>query len=266
MLGRPAPPCKPFMDYGAFVFMDQIVTILLTHQNAEAVGRMVAYWTNRGGASSVLVAYGGEAGEYGRIAHPAKCLVEDPELRTTDHPRERQSYLGVLRATVPLLAEMGATHVHLAEYDEVPLVDGLEARLLQRLRAEDADVLGHNLRRVDSSSHPHWLNHTRDPWFARYWESMSCRDDRGVILSMLGCGSFWSFETYRQVADLKPTGRIYLELFLPTAAHHLGFRVRGTREQEQFMQPHQEKTPEMLDGMRQAGAWVAHPVKGFWTA
>ncbi len=244
--------------------MEKIVTLLLTHQPAAAVGRMVEYWTGHGAATTVVVAYGGQGEEFGRIVHPCKCHVTDPELRTSDHPRERQSYLGVYRTAVPLLEELGATHVHFGEYDEVPLVDRLGARLLERMVAEGADVLGHNLRRVDGSSHPHWLNHVRDPWFAEYWESMSCRDDRSVVLTMLGCGSFWSIEAFREVAVLRPPGKIYLELFLPTAAHHLGFRVRGTGEQEKFVQPHEEKTPAMLDDMRRAGAWVAHPVKSFW--
>lgn len=243
--------------------MTRIVTLLLTHEPADAVERMVDCWAGHG-AEAVVVAFGGEKAGFERVSHPRKCWVDDPELRTSDHPRERQSYLGVFRAALPSLEETGASHVHFAEYDEVPLAPWPGANLLESMRAEDADVMGHNLRRVDGSSHPHWLNHIKDAWFMDYWRGVSRRDDHGVVLSMLGCGSFWRLEAFREVSAMRPPHRVYLELFLPTAAHHLGYRVRGIGEQDRFVQPHQPKTREMLDGMRRDGAWVAHPVKGIW--
>jgi len=57
--------------------------------------------------------------------------------------------------------------------------------------------------------------------------------------------------------------RVYLEIYLPTLAHHLGFRVRDVPEQGRFV----TVTPErgaILDELRAAGAWAAHPVKRRW--
>lgn len=244
--------------------MSRVSTILITHEPAEAVARMLAYWAERDPDSQRVVAYGGPASEFERIAWPAKALVEDPALRTRDHPRERQSYQGVFRAVLPVLEEQDCGMVHLAEYDEVPVVGGLGSRLAGLLEAENADVLGHGLRRVDESSNPHWLHHVGDRWFGDYWPSISRREDQGAILSMLGCDSFWTLEAFREVAALEAPGRIYLELFLPTAAHHLGFRVRPLGDQLRFMHPDVEKRAADFARLREQGAWTVHPVKGMW--
>ena len=46
-------------------------------------------------------------------------------------------------------------------------------------------------------------------------------------------------------------------------AHHLGFRVRGLTNESRWIQPTGNFAPR-LDELRAAGAWMAHPVKGFW--
>ena len=245
--------------------MPRLATILITHEPAEAVGRMLAYWEERDPDSGHIIAYGGPAAEFVRIESPWKVLVDDPALRTRDHPRERQSYQGVFRAVLPELGRLGCALVHVAEYDQVPVVSGLGAVLAAQIEREQADVLGHGAVRVDESSHPHWLNHIDDPWFGEYWHSISRRENPEVILSMLGCGCVWTLEAFREVAALEPPGRIYLELFLPTAAHHLGFRVRPTSGQVCFMHPHVEKRAEDLAGYRERGAWSVHPVKAYWS-
>jgi hypothetical protein len=57
--------------------------------------------------------------------------------------------------------------------------------------------------------------------------------------------------------------RIYLELYLPTLAHHLGFRVRDLPAQSPFVQVFHDLESKM-DAARQAGAWGVHPVKNRW--
>jgi len=240
--------------------------VLITHESAEAVDRMLAYWGDLDPDAGRIVAYGGSEEEFGKIGCGSKVFVDDPALRTRDHPRERQSYLGVFRAVLPELVRSGCGMVHIAEYDEVPVVPRIGDRIREILKKEDADVLGHGLRRVDGSSNPHWLNHVNDDWFGDYWASMSRRDDATVVLAMLGCGSFWRMEAFRQVAMLEPPGRIYLELFLPTAAHHLGFRVRPFPDQSRFMHPNIIKTPASIEVFRSEGAWTVHPVKGMWSS
>jgi hypothetical protein len=243
----------------------KVATVLLTHESPEAVSRMCGYWLERDPDQVLVVAYGGSAENFSRLGIEHTVFVRDPELRTRDHPRERQSYLGVFAAVAPLIEKLGASHVHLAEYDEIPLVSGLNARLMEVLNREDADVAGHRLNRVDGTGHPHFTFHRHDPAFMNYWRSMSRREDPGVVLSMLGCGSFWKAEAFAAVARLRPPLRIYLELMLPTAAHHLGFRVRPFPDQDRFMAPEIPKSREDFEPFRKDGAWRIHPVKDFWS-
>ena len=175
---------------------------------------MLSYWRDLDPQQEFIIAHGGD------LDKPTDFTgnwvkITDPELRTKDHPRERQSYLGVFRALAPLISQLNATHVHMAEYDEIPLIPDLNRKLLDLMGEERCDVLGHRLMRVDESSHPHYLDHQKDPAFGRYWKTFAIREDSGVTLSMLGCGSFWKCEAFQAVAALLPTMRMYLELFLP---------------------------------------------------
>lgn len=244
--------------------MTKIVTILLTHQTHAEVCRMLSYWQEMDAEQEFIIAHGGD------LDRPDSfdgywVKITDPMLRTKDHPRERQSYLGVFQALAPLIAQLEATHVHLAEYDEIPLIRDLNQKLLDWMSQERCDVLGHRLVRVDQSSHPHYLDHQKDSAFDRYWQSIGVRDDATITLSMLGCGSFWKHEAFQAVASLQPSMRMYLELFLPTAAHHLGYRVRPMpSQQDVFMAPEKPKSPGELERYRELGAWRLHPVKHMW--
>lgn len=245
--------------------MSRIGTILLTHQAPDAVKRMVDYWRALDGDQEFLVAYGGER-DLSEPWHDCDTVyITDPQLRTRDHPRERQSYLGVFQACVPWIEAKGISHIHFAEFDEIPLVKNLNLSLLRFMRQEQCDVLAHRLRRIDGTNHPHYLNHVRDQLFMDFWRSISRRDDQEVVLSMLGCGSFWKKEAFISVAQLQPPLRIYLELFLPTAAHHLGYRLRGFDADDSYMAPEQVKQVNELEKYRAIGAERIHPVKNMWT-
>ena len=244
--------------------MSRVVTVLLTHQSQQAVDAMRGYWRELDPKQDFIIAYGGPAAEW--QANVADLVrIEDPQLRTRDHPRERQSYHGVFQAVAPRVRELGATHVHLAEFDEIPLVADLNDRLLSLMAKEDCDVLGHRLFRVDDTTQPHCMDHLRDAEFLPYWRKISRRKETGVVLSMLGCGSFWTSECFDAVASLRPTMRMYLELFLPTAAHHLGYRVRPIADQDVFMAPETIKSESDLAAFKAQGAWRVHPVKEMWT-
>lgn len=245
--------------------MSRIGTILLTHQAPDAVQRMVDYWRALDGDQEFLVAYGGEKALSASIQGFDTVYITDPQLRTRDHPRERQSYLGVFQACIPWIETKEISHIHFAEFDEIPLVKNLNLSLLRSMRQEQCDVLAHRLRRIDGTNHPHYLHHVSDESFMEFWKSISCRTDQEVVLSMLGCGSFWKKEVFIAVANLNPPLRIYLELFLPTAAHHLGYRLRGFNADDSYMAPEQIKQANELEKYRALGAERVHPVKNMWT-
>jgi hypothetical protein len=237
--------------------------LLLTHRQPSEVAAMIEVWSAVASPDALFVAYAGPPESFHGIVHPHKALIDSPRLKTRDHQREKQSYADVLAATAAWMKGRDFSHVHFAEYDQFPLVEDLDARQLAFLKAENADVLGFRLRRVDDTHYANYLYHAADPRFHAHWESISTRPDRRAVLRMTGTGSYWTRAAFDAVAARPEPFPIYLEIYLPTLAHHLGFRVRDWGEQNRFVHHLGDFTNE-IDSARQAGAWTLHPVKAFW--
>jgi hypothetical protein len=227
---------------------------------------MLGYWQDFAPAKNLLLAYGGTRADFDLIEHAQKVFIADEGLRTTDHQREFQSYTGLFQKAAEFLEAKGREFrfIHFAEYDHLPLISNLNKRQVERLKAEDADLLGFHLHRVDGTSNPHFLYHANNDRFASYWCSISRRSNTEVILSMFGSGSFWNREAFCAVAAIAEPFPIYLELYLPTLAHHLGFRVRDFAEQNRFVGVLRDKTEE-INRAQADGAWTLHPVKHLWS-
>jgi hypothetical protein len=241
--------------------MSRVLNVVLAHQPPAEIARLAGWWGNVAAPDALLLAHGGPHADFPAIVVPNKIHVESSRLRTVDHPRERQSYTEVFAAVSQWMKGRDFSHVYLAESDHLPLVADLGGRLLARLAAERADVLAHGVQRVDDTGWHHYLYHSKDPAFHRHWERISCREDKRVVLSMLGTGSFWTREAFDAVAAEKEPFPIYLEIYLPTLAHHLGYRVRPLTTEEE---PYVSNLGNFRDKIREArlaGAWTAHPVK-----
>ncbi|MFL6301602.1 MAG: hypothetical protein ACJ71N_13440 [Terriglobales bacterium] len=210
----------------------------------------------------MLLAYGGMDSNFASIAHQPKIFVDDHRLRTRDHQREKQSYTAVVKAASAWMREVShpASYVNFTEFDQLPLVKDLNQRQIICLEKEGADLLGHHLERIDGTSHPHYLYQQAHPEFQCWIDGLSHRKKHDVVLAMLATGSFWTRECFDAVAEVEEPLPIYVEVYLPTVAHHLGFRVRGYGDQDGFVSPHRDRSYE-LEGARLAGAWTVHPVK-----
>ena len=251
-----------------------VLNVILTHQKPAVVERIVAWWRSnvRVDPENLLVAHGGSSVDFERVTHTEKVFVDHEQLHTTDHQREAQSYSGVFRLVAEWLnndrARSRFTHVYFAEYDHLPLIGDLNERQLAALECEKADVLGLRVAQVEETSHPHFLYHADDPQFLDFWQNLgrrNSREARGVILTMFGTGSFWTRAAFEAVAAVAEPFPIYLELFLPTAAHHLGYRVRPYPDPAaRAWIHHLGDFSDHIEEARAAGAWTLHPVKNFW--
>ena len=245
--------------------MSRVLNLLLTHQPPLAVARMLAWWRKSCPLEDVLIVFNGSEEAFADIEHLQKVRVQDIRLTTVRHSHERQSYTAVWRETSRWLGGRDFTHVYFAEYDHLPLVPDLNARQLARLERERADVLAHQLVRCDGTNAPHLLYHQHLPDWAEHWTSVSVRKDKTVLLSMLGTGSFWTRTAFDAVAARAEPFPIYLEIYLPTLAHHLGYRLRDWEEQNR----HVSSLGDLVDRIEEArrdGAWTLHPVKSLWKA
>ena len=245
--------------------MNSVLNLILSHQPAVAVAKMIAHWSRCVPSESILIAYGGTRKEFDKLEHQQKFFVDDPRLRTRDHQREFQSYTRLFQAAAEFLKTRANQFqfVHFVEYDHLPLVQDLNERQLERLSSEGADVIGFHVHRVDGTSNPHFLYHVANPAFACYWSKITVRSDPRVVLSMFGSGSFWTTEAFRAVAAMEEPLPMYMEIYLPTLAHHLGFRVRDLTAQNRFVRALASEI-DPIDEARKQGAWTLHPVKRLW--
>lgn len=245
--------------------MKRILNVILTHQAPACVARMLEWWRRHVAAEDILLACGGSEADFRAMEHSQKIFVNDPRLRTRDHQREFQSYTAIFRAASAWLRDRPYECVHFCEYDQLPLAADFNERQMARLDAERADLLGYRMLRVDGTSHPHYLYHASNPRFCEFWKSISRRTDPSVVMSMFGTGSVWKREAFDAVAAITEPFPIYVEIYLPTLAHHLGFRVRPLPDQDRFVD-NLGDLEGTIEEARRAGAWVVHPVKGMWNA
>lgn len=147
------------------------------------------------------------------------------------------------------------------EYDHLPLVPDLVDRWAGYLAGRGADVAGFAVARVDGTNNPHALYHDVDHQFTRFLETISCRADKRVVLSMLGTGSLWTREAFDAVAAVAEPFPVYLELWFATVAHHLGFRVVDMPPEQKRWVRSQGEFSKRIREAREAGAWSIHPVK-----
>lgn len=237
------------------------VKLLLTHLPPDQAERSIRVWEAVDPENSrLLVAYGGSRENFEALRWENKFFVDDPRLRTSDHQRQFQSYSQLFARAADQLEGIRYEELLFVEFDHWPVRGDVLDCLRARRTEEQADVLGFKVQRVDETSYPHYLQHIALPGFSRFWESITCRDEPEVILSMFGTGNFWTRQAFERVARLAEPFPIYLELFLPTAAHHLGFRVRDLKEQNRMVS-NKGDFSDRIDQARQEGLWSVHPIK-----
>jgi len=227
----------------------RVLVLLLDHRAPEAVEKTLSVWHAAGFApADILLAYGGNAADFAAIAHPNKFHLSGQSHTTGHHQREKQSYREILTRSTTWLRDLPHTHILFHEYDHLPLVPNLPARLVNLLNSENADLLGYELYRRDNSTHPHWLAN----------ETLTYNAPTAV--SMLGTGHFWTSEAWQAVSLDHTLADWYLELDMPTTAHRLGFRLRRHISQNSFVKALENDRPS-LEAALASGAWTLHPVK-----
>jgi len=242
--------------------MQSVLNVVLSHQAPSEVDELAGYWRSLIGDNSLLIAYGGPPEFFDEIQFNSKLFIADSSLRTLDHQREGQSYTSVFKEVSDRLRTgfKDVAFVTLFEFDHLPLVPDVNVRQIELMQDEQADVIAYHLARIDGTSHPHYLHYAAKIEFTRFFEKLSVRADRRVVLSMLGTGSCWKREAFEAVAGLSEPFPIYFEVYLPTLAHHLGFRLRDCAGQDMFVSNLGDRSAEIISA-RSRGAWSLHPVK-----
>lgn len=263
------PDYPALQGKNAIVKAEKLLWVVLVHQTPGEVARLQHYWETLGFSSGgILFVHAGRREDFEGLQIPNKVFVSDKEIRTVHHPIEKQSYGGVLREVTTWMQGREFETVALVEYDHLPLVPEWGERMCAKLEEEQADVLFHHLCRVDGTNAAHYLYHLEVDGFEDLWRPMSCREEKTVFLNAIVTGSLWRRAAFEAVAARPEPLPVYLELYLPSLAHHLGFRVRDHGEQDQFVQVVPIQDPFSPHWIKE-GAWSLHQVKslaGFTTA
>ncbi len=238
-------------------------SIILTHQSPACVRVMCDYWQALIPGSMLLVAYGGSRADYERLDVRHKVFVDDERLRTVDHQREYQSYTGVFKQADEYLSRADYEHVYFTEFDHIPLRHDLLDLLQSEMVGQGADVLIRSLQRLDGTGHAHYLYHLGTKGFSEKLDAISLRDDSSVVLSGFGFGQLWTREAFSAVASINQDVPCYLEIWLPTVAHHLGFRVKGWDVFQEYHGVDGDRVHDLISAVEH-GAWALHPVKSVW--
>jgi hypothetical protein len=237
-----------------------VMNIVLTHQGGAHFRRLMQKWGGVSQMESVWIAFGGSKEEFDLLDFPRKVFIDDPDLRKVDNQRDKQSYTGIFRGMAGAVKSNAPDFIHLCEYDHVVLIPDLNARQMAEMKREQADVMGHMLVRMDGSGHYFQLYHESEPGFAEHWKNLSVREDKRAVLNMFGSGSVWTREAFLDVARRPQEIPCYLETYLPTLAHHLGYRVRCWDESRHLLS--NLPSPSINEGIAVAkGCWTVHPVK-----
>ena len=238
----------------------RVMNVVLAHTGQSQIWSLIKIWEEVCPPEDLWIAFGGSRADFESIDYSRKVFIEDPNLRKLDNQREKQSYTGIFQAMSPAVEKANPDFVYFCEYDHLPLVHDLNSRQVDEMLREDADVMGHWLYRVDGTGHYHELYHESDPSYLPFWRSVSRREEKSLMLTMFGSGSFWTRDAFLAVAKLQQTIECYLEIYLPTLAHHLGFRVRPWRDEDHLI----SNLPSLdisLKNARKKACWTVHPVK-----
>lgn len=242
---------------------EKIISVVLTHQSPDRVKRMCDYWERLFPECALLIAYGGSFDHFEKIKGVQKVYIDDLRLRTKDHQRENQSYAGVFRAVSGYLKGSEYEYVYFTEFDQIPLCRDLLQGLIRELKRLDADVLFHGLEQVDGTGSAHYLYHQAKDNFLASLRKFSRRPDYRVVLSSLGFGQFWKRSGFDDVAALKDDVEVYLELWIPTVAHHLGYRVKNVSFSKEHSTMTGDRVAEIKKCLEQKVECL-HPVKTLW--
>jgi hypothetical protein len=243
----------------------QLLWALIVHQSPKQVHGLLGYWEGLGySREKILIVHAGDRLDFEELDFPNKVFVEDRDIRTVFHPMEKQSYGGAFREVASWLQGRDFKAIAFVEYDHLPLVPDWDERLCDRLHEERADLLCHHLQRIDGTNASHYLEHQSEPRFSNLWRECSVREDKRVFVDAVMTGSVWTRRAFEAVASRREPFPVYLEIYLPSLAHHLGFRVRGHGDQDRFVQVFPMEEPLARKWLEE-GAWSLHQVKNLPT-
>jgi hypothetical protein len=238
--------------------------LVLTHLDGPAVDAHVDYLRRLSPNLDIVVCHGGRREAYEAVLHQPALFVEEPALRGP--PMTMQSYNELLTKlwTEHMAGNDRWEAVLLLEFDHIPLRPDFTDQVLRVLAETGADFLGVDCSSRANTNWSHYLRFREDEALLTFLRSISVRDEPERLFGCLGTGFVLRRDALAAFAALQHFEPCYVELYLPTVVHHLGFRV-GDLSAYPDMTRAVRWSPvysvAVAEALAAAGAVFVHPLK-----
>ena len=241
--------------------MKKIANIIICHQDNLFLQKLLSHWLAYASEENIWLAYGGKEKDFLKIQWENKFFIKDPYLKPENSLRPwdtYHSYQEVFSQASLILPDI-YDYIHLTEYDDIPIQKDINEQQIEYLQKEKANIICYNLQRVDQTNYPVYLAQCKNEKFSSYLQSISVRKAKNLIFKTLGYGLFFEKKAFFRLATLKKTPLCFLEIAIPTFAHHLGFRIRSKKRDSysHYFSSHKGKFQEQFN----LESWSQHPVK-----
>lgn len=240
------------------------VTAVLTHLGADQVAAGTALLHAVAPDSRFVICYNGEREVFDRIDTDDKLLLDDPTLRSAG------PYLQSLTQTFEKIWKAYFQHddacdsLYVIEYDHLVLDGAFEARLRDLATRTNADLLGKRCFDCSATNHEHYIRFRRDVRLLDHLRRLSVRDDPTRIFACLGSGIWLSRRALEAYVTIGVHPPCYLEVYVPTLLHHLGYRVVNVDAHSDLYHEVRWLPPIDVSGVLERldqGVAFMHPVK-----
>jgi hypothetical protein len=201
-----------------------VLTAVLTHLGRDLVRSQARYLRALAPESRFVICFGGPREEYEALGEEDALFIEEPSLRAPPHERSHTEVLtAVYERRVRDHPEVEL--VYFIEFDHLILRPDFERRLAGLAEETGAGLLAKAASPRNDTNWPHFLRYRDDPRVKGFFEKISVREDPAERWGCLGTGMLLSREALAAFCSLESHPRAYVELFVPSVVHHLGFEV-----------------------------------------
>lgn len=202
-----------------------LLTIVLTHLDAAAVDAHVQYVQTLAPSADLVLCHGGRRPDYEGVQFSRKMFLDEPTLR--GEAATYQSYNELLTRVYRehMSANPEWTAALLLEFDHLPLRGDYAEQCERALDESGADFLGVDCGPRNDTNWYHYLRLRDDKGLQNFLRDVTTTDEPDRLFGCLGTGFVIRRQALAAFAGLEHYEPCYLELYLPTVIHHLGFKV-----------------------------------------
>lgn len=201
-----------------------ILTAVLTHLDPGRVQEQLDYLRSVTPAARFVVCHGGRRSDFDKLSGIDGVFLDDPSLRGPHFDQSINQTLSTL-CTTYVRDDPGIEYVYLIEYDHLILLPDFEAKLIALAQRADAGLLAKRASPRNDSNWSHFVKSRHDGQLNKFIAGVSTREDPEQRWGCLGTGMLFRRDALLAFCALEDPPPSYFELFVPTAVHHLGFKV-----------------------------------------